>query len=132
MRSHRLSQFTEVPLRRGFFLDGQLSCRPLETSFPLRLFACNISARIVIDNNHMSRVTIAFDGNDIEQVEQACRELAERAHRDAESAKGRPLEQIHQGMQSRFLRLAERLKVARRLPDPHPLAFNSSWPLIRH
>ena len=36
----------------------------------------------------VQRVTIAFEGEDLELVEQACRELAERARRDAEAVKG--------------------------------------------
>ena len=69
-------------------------------------------------------MTIAFDGADLELVERACRALAECARRDAESAKGSSLELIHQGAQRRFLGMAERLKVARRLPDPEPPLSN--------
>jgi hypothetical protein len=72
----------------------------------------------------MRRVTIAFEGEDLELVEQACRALAERARRDAESAKGSAFEQIHQGTERRFVRMAERLKVALRLPDPEPPPSN--------
>jgi hypothetical protein len=77
----------------------------------------------------MTRVTIAFEGEDLELVEQACRALAERASRDAESARGSVFEQIHKSAQRRFLGMAERLKVARRLPDPEPLA-PSDWRMI--
>ena len=74
----------------------------------------------------MTRVTIAFEGDDLELVEQACRALAERASRDAASAKGSVFEQIHKSAQRRFLGMAERLKVARRLPDLEP-STPSDW-----
>jgi hypothetical protein len=61
----------------------------------------------------MQRVTIAFEGEDLELVEQACRELAERARRDAEAGKGTPVEPIYKSAQARFLGMAERLKIAR-------------------
>jgi len=61
----------------------------------------------------VQRVTIAFEGEDLELVEQACRELAERARRDAEAVKGTSVEPIHKSTQARFLGMAERLKVAR-------------------
>ena len=61
----------------------------------------------------MQRVTIAFEGEDLELVEQACRELAERARRKAEAVKGTSVEPIHKSAQARFLGMAERLKVAR-------------------
>ena len=61
----------------------------------------------------MERVTIAFEGEDLELVEQACRELAERARREAEAVKGTPVEPIHKNAQARFLGMAERLKIAR-------------------
>ena len=76
-------------------------------------------------------MTIAFEGADLELVEQACRALADRARRDAESAKGSAFEQIHQGTQRRFLGMAERLKVARRLPDREPPPPTDSWRTIR-
>jgi len=77
-------------------------------------------------------VTIAFEGEDVELVEQACRALAERAGRDAESVKGSAFEQIHKGTQKRFLGMAERLKVARRLPDPEPPPPSSDlWRMTR-
>jgi len=79
----------------------------------------------------VTRVTIAFEGDDLELVEQACRALAERAGRDAESVKGSPFEQIHKATQSRFLGMAERLKVARRLPDPEPPPSPDSWRMTR-
>jgi hypothetical protein len=61
----------------------------------------------------VQRVTIAFEGEDLELVEQACRELAERARRDAESVKGTSGEPIHKTAEARFLGMAERLKTAR-------------------
>jgi hypothetical protein len=61
----------------------------------------------------MQRVTIAFEGEDLELVEQACRELAERARRDAEEVKGTAVEPVHKSVQARFLGMAERLRVAR-------------------
>jgi hypothetical protein len=61
----------------------------------------------------MQRVTIAFEGEDLELVEQACRELADRARRDAEAVKGTSVEPVHKSAQARFLGMAERLKVAR-------------------
>jgi len=67
----------------------------------------------------MQNVTIEFAGEDLELVEQACRELAERARRDAEVLKGSSVEPIHKYAQRRFLGMAERLKVARD-PDPQP------------
>jgi cell division GTPase FtsZ len=67
----------------------------------------------------MQNVTIEFAGEDLELVEQACRELAERARRDAEVVKGTSVEPAHQYAQRRFLGMAERLKVAR-TPDPRP------------
>ena len=75
-------------------------------------------------------MTIAFEGDDLELVERACRALAERARHDAESVKGSEFEQIHQGTQRRFLGIAERLKVARRLPDPEPQPPSSGLPRI--
>jgi hypothetical protein len=75
------------------------------------------------------RVTIAFEDQDLALVEQACRALAERARRDADSAKGGVYEQIHKGAQKRFLRMAERLKVARRLPDPVAPSPSNVWPI---
>jgi hypothetical protein len=81
----------------------------------------------------MRRVTITFEGADLELVERACRALAERARRDAESVKGGAFEQIHQGAQRRFLGMAERLKVARRLPDREPPPPSSDlWGMTRH
>ena len=81
----------------------------------------------------VTRVTIAFEGADLELVERACRALAECARRDAESAKGSAFEQIHQGTQRRFLGMAERLKVARRLPDREPPPPSSDlWRMTRH
>jgi hypothetical protein len=65
----------------------------------------------------MHNVTIEFAGEDLELVEQACRELAERARRDAEVVKGTSVEPAHKYAQRRFLGMAERLKVAR---DPEP------------
>jgi ribosomal protein S10 len=62
----------------------------------------------------MQRVTIAFEGEDLELVEQACRELAERARREAEAGKGTSAEPIHKSAHERFLGMAERLKIARR------------------
>jgi hypothetical protein len=62
----------------------------------------------------VQRVTIAFEGEDLELVEQACRELAERARRNAEAVKGTSVERVHKSAQARFLGMAERLKVARR------------------
>lgn len=62
----------------------------------------------------MQRVTIAFEGEDLELVEQACRELAERARQDAEAVKGTPVEPVHKNAEARFLGMAERLKIARR------------------
>jgi len=80
----------------------------------------------------MTRVTIAFEGDDLELVERACRALAECARRDAESVKGSAFEQVHQGTQRRFLGMAERLKVARRLPDPEtPPPPSDLWRMIR-
>lgn len=67
----------------------------------------------------MQNVTIEFAGEDLELVEQACRELAERARRDAEVVKGTSVEPAHKYAQRRFLGMAERLKVAR-TPDPRP------------
>jgi ribosomal protein S10 len=61
----------------------------------------------------VQRVTIAFEGEDLELVEQACRELAERARRDAEAVKGTSVEPVHKSAEARFLGMAERLKVAR-------------------
>lgn len=61
----------------------------------------------------VQRVTIAFEGEDLELVEQACRELAERARREAEAVKGTSVEPVHKSAQARFLGMAERLKVAR-------------------
>ena len=69
---------------------------------------CNCTIRVV------QRVTIAFEGEDLELVEQACRELAERARRNAEAVKGTSVERVHKSAQARFLGMAERLKVARR------------------
>jgi len=78
------------------------------------------------------RVTIAFEGADLELVERACRALAECARRDAESAKGGEFEQIHQSTHRRFLGMAERLKVARRLPDPErPPPSSDLWRMLR-
>ena len=65
----------------------------------------------------MQNVTIEFAGEDLELVEQACRELAERARREAEVVKGTPVEPAHNYAQRRFLGMAERLKVAR-TPEP--------------
>jgi hypothetical protein len=65
----------------------------------------------------MDKVTIEFAGEDLELVEQACRELAERARRGAEVDKGTSVEPVHKYAQRRFLGMAERLKVAR---DPEP------------
>lgn len=59
----------------------------------------------------VQRVTIAFEGEDLELVEQACRELARC---DAESVKGTSVEPIHKSAEARFLGMAERLKIARR------------------
>jgi hypothetical protein len=67
----------------------------------------------------MQNVTIEFAGEDLELVEQACRELAERARRDAELDKGTPVEPVHKYAHRRFLGMAERLKVARH-PEPTP------------
>ena len=61
----------------------------------------------------VKRVTIAFEGEDLELVEGACRELAERARRDAEAVKGTSVEPIHKSTQARFLGMAARLKIAR-------------------
>jgi dihydroneopterin aldolase len=61
----------------------------------------------------VQRVTIAFEGEDLELVEQACRELAERARREAEAVKGTSIEPIHNSTEARFLGMAERLKIAR-------------------
>jgi ribosomal protein S10 len=61
----------------------------------------------------VQRVTIAFEGQDLELVEQACRQLAERARRDAEAVRGTSVEPIHKNAQQRFLGMAERLKIAR-------------------
>ena len=63
----------------------------------------------------VQRITIAFEGEDLELVEQACRELAERARRDADALKGTSVERIHESAQARFLGMAERLKIASRL-----------------
>jgi hypothetical protein len=79
----------------------------------------------------MARVTIAFEGDDLELVERACRALAETAGRDAESVKGSSFEQIHQLTQRRFLGMAERLKVARRLPDPNAPPPSDLWRMLR-
>jgi hypothetical protein len=62
----------------------------------------------------VQRVTIAFEGEDLELVEQACRELAERARLDAEAVKGTSVEPMHKSAEERFLGMAERLKTARR------------------
>jgi len=61
----------------------------------------------------VQRVTIAFEGEDLELVEQACRELAERARREAEALKGTSGEPVQKNAQARFLGMAERLKTAR-------------------
>ena len=65
----------------------------------------------------MPRITIAFEGDELALVERACRALAERARRDAELSEGRAFEHIHKRAHRRLLGMAERLKVARRLPD---------------
>jgi hypothetical protein len=65
----------------------------------------------------MDNVTIEFAGEDLELVEQACRELAERARREADVVKGTPVEPANKYAQRRFLGMAERLRVAR---DPEP------------
>jgi len=75
-------------------------------------------------HSDMTRVTIAFEGDDLELVERACRTLAECAGRDAELVRGSEFEQIHKGTQRRCLGMAERLKIARRLPDLGPPPSN--------
>jgi hypothetical protein len=69
----------------------------------------------------MQNVTIEFAGEDLELIEQACRELAERASRDAEVLKGTSVEPLHKYAQRKFLGMAERLKVAQ---DPEPTRSN--------
>ncbi len=61
----------------------------------------------------MQRVTIAFEGEDLALVEEACRELAERARCDAEAVKGTSVEPTHKSREAQFLGMAERLKIAR-------------------
>jgi hypothetical protein len=61
----------------------------------------------------VQRVTIAFEGEDLELVEQACRELAERARREAEAGKGTSVEPVQKSAEAKFLGMAERLKTAR-------------------
>ena len=61
----------------------------------------------------LMRMTIEFAGDDLELVERACRALAERARQDAEAVPGTPVEYIHKTTQSRFLRMAERIRIAR-------------------
>src|SRR5215471_3528935 len=68
--------------------------------------------------SEMTRVTIAFEADDLELIEHACRVLAEYAGREGESVKGSEFEQIHKRTQRRCLGMAERFKIARRLPDP--------------
>jgi|KBSMisStandDraft_5_1062788.scaffolds.fasta_scaffold54998_4 hypothetical protein len=82
--------------------------------------------RLLQHYREVKRVTISFEGADLEFVERACRALAERARREAESAKGSTFEQIHQGTQRRFLGMAERLTAARRLPDREPPRSSSN------
>ena len=55
---------------------------------------------------------IEFADEDLELVEQACNELADRAHLEAELAKGTPVERVHNYAEWRFLGIAQRLKVA--------------------
>jgi hypothetical protein len=65
-------------------------------------------------------MTIDFEGNDLELIERACRNLAEMARRDAEGCKGNSVEQIHKRTQARWLRMAEKIRAARLTPDPTP------------
>ena len=59
----------------------------------------------------MKRV-LEFADEDLELVEQACNELADRARREAELARGTPVERVHNYAERRFLGIAKRLKVA--------------------
>jgi hypothetical protein len=68
----------------------------------------------------VTRMTIEFAGDDLELVERACRALAERARHDAEAVPGTPVEYIHKTTQSRFLRMAERIKIARSQSETPP------------
>jgi hypothetical protein len=70
------------------------------------------------------RMTITFESDELEIVERACRNLAEMARRDAEGCKGNSVEQIHRRTQARWLRMAERIKVARNTPEPEPPPSN--------
>ena len=63
-------------------------------------------------------MTMEFEGNELEILERACRNLAEMARRDAEGCRGNSVEQIHRKTQARWLRMADRIKVARLTPEP--------------
>ena len=63
-------------------------------------------------------MTITFEAEDLELVERACRNLAEMARRDAEGCRGNSVERIHRKTQARWLRMADRIKVARLTPEP--------------
>jgi hypothetical protein len=70
------------------------------------------------------RVTLAFEREDLELLEQACRELAEHARRDAEAVKGTSVESVHTGRHARVLGMAELLETARRSAEPEPPPAN--------
>jgi hypothetical protein len=70
------------------------------------------------------RMTIEFEGRELEILERACRNLAEMARRDAEGCNGNSVEQVHRNTQAHFLRMADRIRRARLTPDPEPRPSN--------
>jgi len=75
-------------------------------------------------HGELTRVTIALEGEDLELLEQACREFAEHARRDAEALKGTSVESFHKRRQARSLGMAELLETARRSTEPEPPPTN--------